>query len=94
MARRGSVENKFAQGKGTVEPKQKIVKASEEATYSGKKKVFSFRGDENKIKYWRKYATLSDLTLDEIGSAAMDAYIKAHPLDGPAKELIDEYMNT
>ena len=83
--------------KVSTEPK-KAEKAVSEAqgrrmTGKGKKiddtKVFSFRGWKDEVDFWRLYASLKGMKIDEVGSAAMNEYIKRHPITGEEKELQD-----
>ena len=50
-------------------------------------KVFSFRGLACDVDQWRLYASIRGVKVDEIGSAAMQEYIKRHPLSAEEKAL-------
>ena len=60
-------------------------------TGKGKKiddtKVFSFRGWKDEVDYWRLYAAVKGLKIDELGSAAINEYIKRHPVTGAESDL-------
>lgn len=45
-----------------------------------KKQVFSFRAAVNDINVWKAFATASGRTMESIGSAAMNEYMKRHKL--------------
>ena len=53
-------------------------------------KVFSFRGLARDVDQWRLYASIRGAKVDEIGSAAMQEYIKRHPLSAEEKALFDK----
>lgn len=44
------------------------------------KKVFSFRALEDEAESWRAYADARCMTVDAMASAAMQEYVKRHPL--------------
>lgn len=60
-------------------------------TGKGKKiddtKVFSFRGWKDEVDQWRLYASAKGMKIDEVGSAAMNEYIKRHPITAEEGEL-------
>ena len=60
-------------------------------TGKGKKiddtKVFSFRGWKDEVDQWRLYAMAKGMKIDEVGSAAMNEYIKRHPVTAEESEL-------
>ena len=60
-------------------------------TGKGKKiddtKVFSFRGWKDEVDQWRLYASAKGMKIDEVGSAAMNEYIKRHPVTAEESEL-------
>ena len=68
---------------------------------TGEKQVFSFRGDKEKIKQWRAYASLIKMqhspeekfVVDDIWGKAIDEYIVKHPLDGAEMELFNKILN-
>lgn len=57
------------------------------------KQVFSFRGEKENVKAWRLYATVTGIKVDDLGSLALQEYIKNHPLKGAEKALFDEKIN-
>jgi len=54
------------------------------------KKMFSFRGDSTDVERWRMYCKLAGTKMDVLGPAAMNEYLKKHPLEGAAKEFLDQ----
>lgn len=46
----------------------------------GEKIVFSFRSPKNSVESWRIYANVKGMKVEELGAAALDEYIKKHPL--------------
>lgn len=74
---------------GAVEQEPKKSPAKKEV-----KKVFSFRGDETKVKAWRLYASISGQKVDDLGSLAMEEYLANHPLEDLEKKLFDERMKS
>ena len=51
-------------------------------------KVFSFRSWTDEVEEWRLYAHVKGMKVDELGAAAMDEYIKRHPLTEGEKQLL------
>lgn len=82
-------------GKSSTERKtaEKAVKTAQErrVTSKGKKaddtKVFSFRSWIDEVDGWRLYAAVKGLKIDELGAAAMNEYIKRHPITDAEREL-------
>ena len=56
----------------------------------GQKQVFSFRACVDDISLWRAYTTAVGETMENIGSAAMNEYIKHHKLSGGPEFAIFE----
>lgn len=60
-------------------------------TGKGKKgddtKVFSFRSWIDEVDGWRLYAAVKGLKIDELGAAAMNEYIKRHPITDDERAL-------
>ncbi len=52
------------------------------------KKVFSFRADQEKATSWRAYADARGMKMDQLGAAAFEEYIAAHPLTGADQKQI------
>lgn len=91
----------------TVEAKNEIVKetiqtVSEPKKKRNVKKGFSFRGNPEAVVRWQNYgmaiknthAPSEKFCVDELWCAAIEDYIKKHPLSGKAKELYDEYTKS
>lgn len=57
------------------------------------KQVFSFRGDKNKVKGWRLYATLSGMKVEDLGTFALEEYIKNNPLSEAEQEVFNNKLN-
>lgn len=77
---------------GTKKPSKAASEPSiRRVTGKGKKiddtKVFSFRGWKDEVDYWRLYATVKGMKVDELGSAAINEYIKRHPVTGAESDL-------
>ena len=47
---------------------------------STQKKVFSFRSDADDIAFWRGYAKVKGVPVDELGTLAMNEYLANHPM--------------
>lgn len=60
----------------------------------GQKQVFSFRAFIEDISVWKAYATAvgSETTMEVIGSAAMNEYIKHHKLSGAELAVFEALM--
>lgn len=60
-------------------------------TGKGKKiddtKVFSFRWWIEEVEGWRSYAAAKGMQIDELGAAAMNEYIKRHPISAEERKL-------
>ena len=76
-----------AQGKPFTEylkeqrkPKGKNTAVNEEKRNLNKKQVFSFRAVISDINVWKAYATASGRTMEDIGSEALNGYIRKHRL--------------
>jgi len=89
--------SKFFASSGAAQPKKseelKETPIKEEKVKTAKQ-VFSFRGEKDKVKAWRLYATVTGTKVDDLGSLAMQEYIDKHPLKGAEKALFDERMNS
>ena len=66
------------------------IKAQEKAQSAPKKKVFSFRADPDMMAAWRIYADACGMKVDELGAAALQEYIKRHPLKTEEQKQIYE----
>lgn len=82
-------------GKSSTERKtaEKAVKTAQERRVTGKgkkgddTKVFSFRSWIDEVDGWRLYAAVKGLKIDELGAAAMNEYIKRHPITDAERAL-------
>jgi len=72
-------------------PKEETVADEKppEKPKTGKKQVFSFRASVDDIAIWKAYAKATDQTMEVIGTAAMNEYIKRHELTGDEKTLFE-----
>lgn len=57
------------------------------------KKVFSFRAPEEEAASWRAYADATGQTVDAMATAAMQEYVKRHPLS-PEENIVYMYKVT
>lgn len=60
----------------------KINEAENKENTTLQKQVFSFRAAVIDIAAWRAYATATGQTIENLGTIAMNEYIKRHKLDG------------
>lgn len=54
-----------------------------------KKQVFSFRAKISDIATWKAYSTAAGMTMEKVGAAAMNEYIKCHKLAGDERIVFD-----
>lgn len=64
-------------------------KAKEKPNAKQGKQVFSFRAEVNDIAIWRAYATATGTSLEKVANAAMQEYIKNHPLTGTEQVIFE-----
>lgn len=64
-------------------------KAKERANTKPQKQVFSFRASKEHISDWKAYATAAGLTMENMGTVAMNEYLTRHKLDGSEKAIYD-----
>lgn len=64
-------------------------KAEEKPNTKQTKQVFSFRAAVNDIAIWRAYATAAGVSLEKFANAAMQEYIKNHPLTGTEQVIFE-----
>ena len=83
---------KIFTNKKSTQSKKKNTAVEDHVNAKTEKKVFSFRGEEDHVKAWRLYATVTGTKVDELGSLAMEEYLANHPLKGAEKALFDEKM--
>lgn len=83
-------KGKSSTGKKTAENDGKTAQ-ERRVTGKGKKtddtKVFSFRSWIDDVDGWRMYAEVKGLKVDELGAAAMNEYIKRHPISEEERTL-------
>lgn len=77
---------------GAATATAKIFSNAQAKKIKTSKQVFSFRGETDDVKAWRLYATVTGTKVDDLGSLAMQEYLKNHPLKGAEKALFDERM--
>lgn len=83
----------FSNAQTKPEKKSTTVVAQEkEEKIKTPKQVFSFRGEVDDVKAWRLYANITGTKVDDLGSLALQEYLKNHPLKGAEKALFDERM--
>lgn len=76
-------------------PKGRSMAANEKGRNSkklNKKQVFSFRAVINDINIWKAYATASGKTMEEVGTEAMNGYIRRHKLSEKEQAVFDALM--
>lgn len=76
-------------------PKGRSMAANEKGRNSkklNKKQVFSFRAAINDINIWKAYATASGKTMEEVGTEAMNGYIRRHKLSEKEQAVFDALM--
>ena len=80
-----------AQKASTVTQKTEAVrrKTRTKKKAENQEKVFSFRATEDDINLWKNYKTAVGKTMENIGTAAMNEYIKHHKLSGTELELFE-----
>lgn len=59
------------------------------AKKSGEKKGFSFRGPAEEVPRWRLYADAAGMKVDDLGTVAMEEYIRNHPLSEEQQQIFD-----
>lgn len=81
--------------RGQRKPKGRSMAVNEEGRDSKKpkkKQVFSFRAVINDINIWKAYATASGKTMEEVGTEAMNGYIRRHKLSEKEQAVFDALM--
>ena len=80
-----------AQKASTVTQKTEAVrrKTKTKKKAEKEKRVFSFRAFEDDINLWQAYKTAVGETMENIGSAAMNEFLKHHKLSGTELELFE-----
>lgn len=59
---------------------------------AGEKIVFSFRSPKNSVESWRIYANIKGMKVEELGAAALDEYIKKHPLSDEEQAVFNTLL--
>lgn len=68
---------------------KKSKKAENEPNTRSQKQVFSFRAMVSDISVWKAYTTASGKTMENIGTVAMNEYIKRHKLTEAEQAVFD-----
>lgn len=71
---------------------KKSEKTENKPNTSLQKQVFSFRAAVFDITIWKAYATASEKTMEYIGNAAMNEYIKRHKLNEVERAVFEALM--
>lgn len=58
----------------------------------GEKIVFSFRSPKSNVESWRIYANLKGMKVEELGTAALDEYMKKHPLSDEEQAVLNTLL--
>lgn len=69
--------NGTAQEKSIEKPKKAV------------KKVFSFRAESDKVDSWRLWADAAGIKVDDLGTEAINEYIRKHPLTEDQKKIYE-----
>lgn len=84
-----------AQKASTVTQKTEAVRRktkTKKKAEKGQKHVFSFRASVEDINLWTAYKTAVGETMENIGTAAMNEYIKHHKLSGAELAIFEAIM--
>lgn len=68
---------------------KKTAQRAPEGPTKTKKKVFSFRAEEEKVNGWRVWADARGIKVDELGEKALQEYIKRHPLSEDQQKIYE-----
>lgn len=68
-------------------PKKEIKK-----TLVGEKIVFSFRSSKSNVESWRIYASVKGMKVEDLGAAALDEYMKKHPLSDEEQAVFNTLL--
>lgn len=86
----GASESPTEPAKKTDKSNTKTVKEEPtESPQKAQKKVFSFRADVDQINSWRVWADAKGLKVEELGTLAINEYIKKHPLTADQKKIYE-----
>ena len=58
----------------------------------GEKIVFSFRSPKTSVESWRIYASIKGMKVEDLGAAALDEYIKKHPLSDEEQAVFNTLL--
>lgn len=58
----------------------------------GKKIVFSFRSPKSNVESWRIYASVKGMKVEDLGAAALDEYMKKHPLSDEEQAVFNTLL--
>lgn len=68
---------------------KKSKKTENKPNTKPQKQVFSFRALTEDISIWKAYSTATGKTMEKIGTAALNEYIKRHKLNEAEKAVFD-----
>lgn len=71
---------------------KKSKKSENEPNMKPQKQVFSFRAMVSDISIWKAYSTASERTMENIGTAAMNEYVKRHKLNETEQAVYEALM--
>ena len=71
---------------------RKGKKTEDKPNTKSQKQVFSFRAAVSDISIWKSYGTASGKTMENIGTAAMNEYMKRHKLTGAEMAVFEALM--
>lgn len=87
----GSIKKTSEDTKKAELPKNRMK--TKKKVDKGQKQVFSFRAFIGDINIWKAYVTaVGETTMEDIGSAAMNEYIKHHKLTGAELAIFDAIL--
>lgn len=58
----------------------------------GEKIVFSFRSPKSSVESWRIYASVKGMKVEDLGAAALDEYMKKHPLSDEEQAVFNTLL--
>lgn len=59
---------------------------------AGEKIVFSFRSPKSSVESWRIYANVKGMKVEDLGAAALDEYMKKHPLSNEEQAVFNTLL--
>lgn len=66
-------------------------KDNKKATVS-EKIVFSFRSPKSSVESWRIYASVKGMKVEDLGAAALEAYMEQHPLSDEEQAVFNTLL--